>query len=117
MAVVECPSCGQELNVPDDLAGKKVRCTKCAGTFTAAATRSIPDRSDFDDEDDDLDEREQRRSRPRGKPHRGGMIMAFGIISVALALVSIGALLGAGPFAVPVNVIGLVLGILAWIWG
>ena len=33
--VSECPSCGQKLKVPDNLAGKKVRCAKCAGTFVA----------------------------------------------------------------------------------
>src|SRR5262245_44732712 len=127
MAVVKCPSCGQELNVPAELAGKKVRCSKCASTFTTiapstsgrppAAPSRPPNPNDFDDADDDDADDRPRRKRSRGKPHRGGMIMAFGIVSIVLFLTSLGGFVGVGPFAVPLNLVGLVLGILAWIWG
>jgi predicted Zn finger-like uncharacterized protein len=33
--IVTCPSCDQELRVPDGLFGKTVRCPQCKGTFTA----------------------------------------------------------------------------------
>ncbi|HZV06439.1 MAG TPA: zinc-ribbon domain-containing protein [Gemmataceae bacterium] len=32
-----CPKCSSSLRVPDDLAGKKVKCPKCAEVFAAAA--------------------------------------------------------------------------------
>src|SRR5262249_7566529 len=131
MATVGCPSCGQQLKVPDEVGGRKVRCSKCASTFVAetansngsappppppAPSRSGRDRERYEDDDDDDDDRRER-SRRRGAPHRGGMIMAFGITSLVLFFMSIGALAGVGPFGAPVSIIGLILGILGWIWG
>src|SRR5437588_12933908 len=94
--VVECPSCGKKLKVPDNLIGKQVRCADCAGTFTAE-NRSAPPpsraparRDEPDDGYDERDERGGRRSRRRDRgnyaPDRGGMILAFGIISLVSAL-------------------------------
>src|SRR5205085_9462631 len=40
--ITECPQCGQKLKVPDNLAGKTVRCTKCAGTFSAETVTATP---------------------------------------------------------------------------
>ena len=96
MAEVECPSCGQLLKVPEEQAGKQVRCPKCAGTFTASAPAgAAPPASrppDYDDDNDaERDEQfERRASRGRGAPHRGGLILSFGIISIVLFLSSLG---------------------------
>jgi predicted Zn finger-like uncharacterized protein len=137
---VECPSCGQKLKVPDNLAGKKVRCSKCQGTFMAGAPEPPPppveDRFTADEPEGDYEERPARRKKRRrdeddfapergaGNPGRGGMVMSFGIISIVLFAVSL--IVGFGgsfiiPFAgfcIPVfDIIGLVLGILAWTMG
>jgi len=111
-AVVDCPACGRKLKVPDELMGKEVRCADCAGTFLAEqpmptipppSSELAPARSsNREDDDDDRDDRPHRRSRRRSgdwEPHRGGMILAFGIMAIVLGGV------------------GLVTGILAWIWG
>src|SRR5262245_4470459 len=102
--VVECPSCGKKLSVPDQLVGQVVRCADCAGTFTAQrrSPSSVPsrgperrERDDGPDEDDDRYERpSRRRSRRRDggdyfAPHRGGLIMTLGIISLALILIEV----------------------------
>ncbi len=46
----QCKACGAKYNVPDSMAGKKVRCKKCSEIFsvtaTLAASRSIPDEPD-----------------------------------------------------------------------
>src|SRR5262245_16581401 len=109
--VSECPSCGQKLKVPDNLAGKKVRCSKCAGTFVgdnvtasaAAAPPPAPVRSTrprdeepeerYDDRraEEEEEERPRRRSRRDGggNPGRGGMLLTFGIISIASPVLAI----------------------------
>ena len=66
------------------------------------------DDDDLDDDDDDDDDRPSRRRRSRYRrndyvPHRGGMILAFGIISLVSYLVF-------GPLA-------LIFGPMAWIMG
>src|SRR5262245_10078265 len=133
--VVECPSCGQKLKVPENLEGKKVRCSKCQGTFTAEAPAPAPpppqepaDQPPEDDYDDRPARRSKRRrddddDRDRGAPGRGGMVMSFGIVSVVsffVALVSFGAnfvIPFVGVCALIFNVIGLIFGILAWVMG
>lgn len=142
--VVECPSCGQKLKVPENLLGKKVRCSKCQGAFTAAAPAPPPpppveEESPFTTEEpaeEEYEERPARRSKRRrddedyegggggGAPGRGGMLLAFGIISIVLFVVSLVVGFGGSlliPFAgfcIPVfDIIGLVLGILAWMMG
>jgi predicted Zn finger-like uncharacterized protein len=40
--VIECPKCGGKLRVPDEMAGKRVKCPKCAETFTAGGGKSEP---------------------------------------------------------------------------
>lgn len=144
--VVECPSCGQKLKVPDNLAGKKVRCSKCQGAFTAAAPEAAPPPPPVEEENpfttdepanEEYDERPARRSKRRrddddydrevsggGAPGRGGMVMTFGIISVVLFVVALVGGFG-GSFIFPLfglcapvlTIIGLVLGIMAWLMG
>jgi hypothetical protein len=65
-------------------------------------------RRDYDDDDDDEDDRRSRRSRrssrPRYTAHRGGMILAFGLIGL------IGHFVALGWFS-------FVFGLIAWIMG
>jgi predicted Zn finger-like uncharacterized protein len=109
--LVACPECGKQLQVPDDLLGKNVQCPECKHTFTAAlpvedeklstgTTSSLPvstKRSDrgsardelHDEDDDDFRVRRSRRGRHSGGdfvPHRGGLILAFGIIGLVSGL-------------------------------
>ncbi len=41
---VRCRLCSVKLRVPDDLAGRKVRCPNCAGTFQIPADPAGADR-------------------------------------------------------------------------
>ena len=108
--VVECPSCGKKLKVPDEYIGKKVRCSDCNGTFVSEkppskAPPKAPVRAEPDDVADDDDEAPVRkRSRDSVEPHRGVLVLILGIASVAMPFIG---------FAV----IGFVPGILAWIFG
>ncbi len=144
--VSECPSCGQKLNIPDEFAGKKVKCSKCASVFVADASaeapspvppsravrsepieREAPSRepeSEF--EEGPSRRRVRRRDRGGGTaaPGRGGMIMTFGIVSVAAPIVGIIVQVIAGVVFPPLGIcgavfviVGLVLGIIAWVMG
>ncbi|HLW66990.1 MAG TPA: hypothetical protein VKS79_16870 [Gemmataceae bacterium] len=110
-AIVECPSCGKKLKVPDEYIGKKVRCSDCNGTFVSgkppakepprpAAVESEPDDA-ADQTDDDAPVR--RRSRSSMEPDRGVLILILGIAG------------SAGIFVI--GIIAIVPAILAWIWG
>jgi predicted Zn finger-like uncharacterized protein len=145
--LITCPECKKNLQVPDELIGKKVQCPECKHTFTAqveteevsvsskpskAPPPSVPATSkppawdtkkgaaDDDDDDrydvkkkrrrrdeDDEEEDDDRPSRRRGRrrrsgrdyvPHRGGLILAFGIIALVSGL-------------------GIIFGPIAWIMG
>jgi hypothetical protein len=41
-ALVDCPSCGRKLRVPDELLGKNVKCPTCGSLFTGAAAAPAP---------------------------------------------------------------------------
>jgi hypothetical protein len=126
--IVTCPdeTCARQLRVPDELLGKSVKCPKCGKIFTAredsgAAAPPPPPRpveEEYEREEEDRDEerRPRRRSvsrddddyeddRPRRRrrrrdyvPHRGTMILVFGILAV-------------------VGVVWFVFGPMAWIMG
>jgi hypothetical protein len=124
--IVECPSCGKKLKIPDDLVGKTVRCSDCAGTFLAERPRSaapLPPPLPPAEYQERPSHRRSQLTQEGMMPHRGGLVMAFGIIAAVMVLLSGGVYVGgavAGPVAfggLPVTIIGLVLGILAWIWG
>jgi predicted Zn finger-like uncharacterized protein len=150
--VAECPSCGQKLKVPDNLAGKKVRCSKCANTFVAESASEGPPaappppppseavRPSRRREEEPPPQEEEYEDRPRrrrsrrdddgegggggGRPGRGGMLLTFGIISCAgPVLAMVFSVLGGMVFA-PLGIcslifiiVGLVLGIMAWVMG
>jgi hypothetical protein len=122
--IVKCPACAKQLQVPEDFFGKTVQCPECKQPFVAAvaapapvapAPPSTPTNDLFparrqpsydvaeDDDDDhrrrprqrrDDDEYDRPRRRAHLAPHRGGMILAFGI----LAIIGIGAIVF-GPLA------------------
>jgi hypothetical protein len=111
--IVECPSCGKKLKVPDEFIGKKVRCSDCNGTFVSGkppakapprASASPPERDDDLGEESDDDAPLRKRSRSSMEPHRGTLVLILGIASVALPFIG---------FAI----IAFVPGILAWIFG
>jgi hypothetical protein len=124
--LLACPECAKHLQVPEELLGKKVQCPECKHNFIAALpeveiapvpkarpeppTSKTPswEQKKQDDEDDDKSDRRQRRDQddddrprrrraPRYAPHRGGMILAFGIIGLVTLIP--------------------IFGILAWIMG
>jgi predicted Zn finger-like uncharacterized protein len=117
---VACPSCSQELRVPDNLIGELVKCPKCESTFAAIAEPSSPPprvqqsqptesvRQDQPREgppiprpprpdDDDGHSDAPRRARRDYAPHRGTLILVLGILSL--------------------TGLGILTGIPAWIMG
>jgi hypothetical protein len=119
--IIRCPSCQRQLQVPENFAGQKVQCPKCAATFVAAGPAGVlpvpsreaaepppPDwepprrgrryHDDYDDDydDDGVDDRDVRRDY---LPHRGTALLTMGILSLVT-----------GPC-------GLVLGPITWIMG
>jgi hypothetical protein len=116
--IVTCPACAKKLQVPEDFFGKTVQCPECKQQFVAnpaGAAPAPPSLATHDlfparqepsypvEEDDDGPRRPRKRRnddddrpsrRDRLAPHRGGMILAFGI----LAIIGIGAIVF-GPLA------------------
>lgn len=111
--VIHCPSCQRKLSVPENLFGEEVQCPTCASTFVARpdaapaasqrpsapipfAPESPPgpaQQQDWDDYErrgrgrrryDDDDDFEHRRRRRDLMPHRGGVVLTFGILSIVL---------------------------------
>ena len=99
--VAECPKCHRPLQVPPSFFGQIVQCPECAHQFeasppatavqtapsTPAAASERPRRprdDDYDDEDDDIDFEQLRRVRHHGVPHRGGIILAMGILALVI---------------------------------
>lgn len=119
MPVVTCPLCGQQHPVADEVEGTEVRCPACAGTFTSEPRTSLvpPPRPAVEDEDDDDDDFDYPRRRPASVSHRSGMVMGFGIASVVLFVFTLATAVVIGLFGLPLTIVGLVLGILAWRWG
>ncbi|HEV3143180.1 MAG TPA: hypothetical protein VGZ47_04775, partial [Gemmataceae bacterium] len=102
--VVECPSCGKKLKVPDEYIGKKVRCSDCNGTFVSEKPPAkAPPRAAQPDDVSDDDVPVRKRSRESMEPHRGTLILILGIAGLAGFVV--------------IGVLSIVPGILAWIWG
>jgi len=118
--IITCPACQRRVQMPDEYLGRPVQCPECNQAFVAggAATplTSSPEASRPSvgsipgnppqrrprypvDDDDAFDDWGIRRASVR-RSDRGGMILAFGILSVTL---SCG--------------LGLIFGPLAWVMG
>ncbi len=109
--IIACPACARKLQVPESFYGQKVQCPECMHAFVAdphaqsvqsnpppaaASSSSAPPALDdddlprrrrraesYDDEfDDDFDH--MRPVRRSNTPHRGGVILALGIISLVI---------------------------------
>lgn len=121
--VVSCPACRKKLQVPEDFFGKTVQCPECKQSFHAEPTSAAdsapppvpstpvwekpPPTSRAEEEEDrprrrrrDADEDEDDRPRRRRlTPHRGGLILAFGIVALVM------------------GALGLIFGPMAWVMG
>ena len=97
--ITQCPQCQRKLNVPDAQLGQTVRCPLCGEEFTAAVLhiqrpppvspqREPPSRS-RDDEDfgrrAPSDYNDFRTSSREVRPHRGGLILALGLIGMFMS--------------------------------
>jgi hypothetical protein len=104
--VIKCAHCGAPLRLREEFIDQEVRCPSCLQTFTAARPESavqsqeVPRRPvlleedrpprDWDDNEDDRLARRRRAyrqaryDRTRVEPHRGGTVLAMGIISLCL---------------------------------
>lgn len=114
---INCPSCRGAVRVPEALLSKRVQCPKCQATFVAeiedegppdgpapkavaasdatppvnAGEETRPRRPHRPRPDDDYDDYDDDRPRRRaGRPHRGGAILALGILSLVVACFPIG---------------------------
>src|SRR5262245_22174929 len=118
---VQCPDCQSKLKVPETLLGKSVKCPKCGSVFQATgadaaeppmpeapvrerpAARPRPEPPPPDEEfEEEADEGgdEDRPRRPRRRrssgyeaPHRGGLVLTLGILSIPLACCPIAGLI------------------------
>ena len=98
--VIVCPECQARLNVQEEHAGREAKCPRCQGMIQVPATNVVqaapphpPAHRDFAELEDE-NERPARRRRPREDdydadepvrrldPHRGGLILTLGIISL-----------------------------------
>lgn len=104
--IIQCPSCKRKLQLPESLIHQDVQCPSCNATFVAtpgtttgsaappySAPPPLPERRSyvelppsrrddfFDDDEEDYD-RSRRRRRRDLTPHRGGLILALGIIGL-----------------------------------
>ena len=98
---IACSQCGSPLRLPEAYIGREVRCPSCQETFTARLPdeprerlpASYPDLQDNDDEEEARLKRRRRayeqarRARERVQPHRGGTVLALGVISLCLCCI------------------------------
>jgi hypothetical protein len=106
--IIICANCKRQLQVPDQYLGQTVQCPECGNRFVASASAvsvapapppagpdsrgtARPPRYDDDDDtrprrrrfdDDDDDDFDLPRVRHDHAPHRGGLIMALGLVSL-----------------------------------
>src|SRR2546423_610715 len=95
-----CPGCKRTVSVPDEAAGKTVRCPACKTPFVVPAVEPEPVRPAVRDDDEDeprprkrparSDEDDRPRRRPKRRSRRGppwGLIAGVGGGVLALATV------------------------------
>jgi hypothetical protein len=114
MLVFDCPSCGAKLEMPDNLAGKKVRCGSCQQVATAPALSNTAGAIQADpppppkgagrslDQDDDMEDRPRRRG---GRNDAAAAVAATGAgmgigAIIAIVVCILGCLGGCGVVAV-----------------
>src|SRR3954468_19995174 len=135
---VKCPTCGtafvSEAADEDDADEEAPRPKKKpAAEREDPPSRRRPAPPPDEDEDDAEEEEERPRARRRRdeddeddrpsrrrNPHRGGMVLTLGIVSIAMLFVACGGgmIPVIGPFAAPTLLIaGVVLGITSWVMG
>jgi hypothetical protein len=130
--VVDCPSCGRKLKVPDSLAGQPVKCPSCQATFSGAgngaAAPPAPPQEDLPEPrprppvDEDREDEEDRpweqpgEIRRDSEPHRGPLLLILGIVSIVLGVFSI-MFFCCIPVIGIVGLVGAPLGIVAWVLG
>jgi hypothetical protein len=105
--VVTCPTCQRRLDVPPDLAGGPMTCPTCATSFTPVLSEPEPPTVDYQPApDDDLELRVRRDL----LPHRGTMVLVFGILGLAFMPPSLccGAI---------VSLAGIGFSVTAWVLG
>lgn len=75
MPVVTCPFCYTHASLPDFWPHSEYTCPRCAAVVSLSAPPLSPPPNPFD-----LEEGPTRTV--RGRPHRGGLILALGILSL-----------------------------------
>ena len=98
--IIQCPSCKEKVQVPDNFAGRNVQCPVCSATFVApkaggppavqpaadAYVEDRPRRRERYDNDDDYDDYEEPDHviRRNYAPHRAGAVLTLGILSLVM---------------------------------
>lgn len=105
--IINCPQCQRQLRVPEEMIGQPVKCPFCSATFTAAWGGGAPARENRPPEGAPYGSpREEYEIPAPGRkgpvrrdcvPHRGGVILTLGILSLACC--------------------GIIFGPMAWIMG
>ncbi len=103
--MTRCPGCKSQLRVPDGSVGRQVKCPTCGTQFVAVSEEEVATDPAtarwFEDEPEEHQEQEYeerpRRVRRRDyEPHRGGLILALGIIGLVIC----------APLAIPAWIMG-----------
>lgn len=102
-AMTRCPGCKSQLRVPDNLYGQQVKCPVCDTQFVALSEEEpnadpvpVPPFEHEPEEHQDYEERPRRVRRRNYEPHRGGLILALGIVG----------LVACAPVAIPAWILG-----------
>src|ERR1700687_396594 len=104
---VVCPACSRRLRLPDHLLGQEVRCPGCKKIFATEPRSARKSKRDEDEDEDreELDDDPEEADRPsrRGRslrrnqlPHRGGLLLTLGIVSIVAGVISVPAEFGLG---------------------
>jgi predicted Zn finger-like uncharacterized protein len=67
-SVDNCPHCGQQVRIPDEMLGRLVRCPLCGQAFTAGGNEIAG----------------SAYSVQSVEPHRGGLVLTLGILGLVL---------------------------------
>jgi len=90
--VVDCKNCGRSFKVPDQLAGRKVKCPQCSAVVNtgAAAGASAASEGSASNEDDGLAERlkqqKRRRTKSSGDGKRWVLWSALGVVAAGVVI-------------------------------